>query len=144
MKLFRLTSSIYLHCYKSIDADILANNFWPNNFAFLLYVTWRCLFCGSFLLFLFRVCHVLLSVHCSLVVICWVRAGLLLLLRVMFSSVFVTFPFGVLGQVWYLILTVPDICLLSYLVSITVFFLCNVKIITFYVRNGFQSNINVI
>ena len=27
---------------------------------------------------------------------------------------FVTFPDGVLGQVWYLIVSIPDLCLLSY------------------------------
>ena len=28
--------------------------------------------------------------------------------------IFVSFPFGILGQVWYLIVTFPDLCLLSY------------------------------
>ena len=28
---------------------------------------------------------------------------------------FVTFPYGVLGQVWYLIASIPDLCLLPYL-----------------------------
>ena len=37
-----------------------------------------------FLLFMFRFCHVFLSVHCSLVVTCWERADLLALLYVMF------------------------------------------------------------
>ena len=32
----------------------------------------------------------------------------------MFSCVFVTFPCGVLGQVWYLIVSIPDLCLLTY------------------------------
>ena len=27
---------------------------------------------------------------------------------------FVTFPCGVLGQVWYLIVPIPDLCLLTY------------------------------
>ena len=27
---------------------------------------------------------------------------------------FVTFPYGVLGQVWYLIKSIPDLCLLPY------------------------------
>ena len=35
-------------------------------------------------------------------------------LSVMFSCVFVTFPHGVLGQVWYLIISIPDLCLLPY------------------------------
>ena len=37
------------------------------------------------------------------------------LLCVMFSGVFVTFPYGVLGQVWCYIVSIPDICLLPYL-----------------------------
>ena len=28
--------------------------------------------------------------------------------------IFVTFPCGILGQVWYLIASFPDLCLLSY------------------------------
>ena len=28
--------------------------------------------------------------------------------------IFVTFPCGILGQVWYLIVSFPDLCLLSY------------------------------
>ena len=36
---------------------------------------------------------------CSLVVTCWERTDLLALLYVMFSCTFVTFPYGVLGQV---------------------------------------------
>ena len=31
---------------------------------------------------------------------------------------FVTFPFGILGQVWYLILSIPDPCCLSYCVGL--------------------------
>ena len=34
----------------------------------------------------------------------------------MFSCVLVTFPYGVLGQLWYLIVSIPDICLLSYFI----------------------------
>ena len=33
---------------------------------------------------------------------------------VMFYCVFVTFPCGFLGQVWYLIVSIPDPCLLTY------------------------------
>ena len=59
-------------------------------------------FCGSFLLFMFRLCHVFLSVYYSLVVTCWEKADLLALLYVMFYCVFVTFPCDVMGQVWCL------------------------------------------
>ena len=56
-----------------------------------------------------------MSVSCSLVVTCSERAVLLALLYVMFSCVFVTLRFGELGQVWYLIVSISDLCLLSYL-----------------------------
>ena len=61
------------------------------------------------MLSMFRVCHAALSIHRSLVVTCWERAGLLALLCVMFSCVFVTFPCGVLRQVRYLIVSIPDL-----------------------------------
>ena len=35
------------------------------------------------------------------------------LLFVMKNCVFVTFPCGILGQVWYLIVSIPDLCRLS-------------------------------
>ena len=67
---------------------------------------------------LFVICvslsYTILSVTCSLVITCWERADLLALLCVMFSCVFVTSPYSVLGQVWYLILSIPDRCLLRY------------------------------
>ena len=60
------------------------------------------------------VCHAGLSVHCCLVVTCWERANLMALLGVMFSCVFVTFPCVVLGQVWNLIVSISDLCLIPY------------------------------
>ena len=33
---------------------------------------------------------------------------------VMFNCVFVTFPCGNLGQMWFLIVSIPDLCYLSY------------------------------
>ena len=56
------------------------------------------------------VCHTVLSVHCSLVVNCWGNVCDVFLC-------FVTFPCGVLGKVWYLIVSIPDLCLLSYYVQ---------------------------
>ena len=72
--------------------------------------------CGTFLLFVFRacLCHTVLSVPCSFVVTCLVRADLLALLYVMVSCVFVTFLYGVLGQVWHLIVSILDLCILPY------------------------------
>ena len=59
---------------------------------------------------MFRVCHAFLSVQCSLVVTCCDLA----LLYKMFYCTFVTSPCGVLGQVLYLIVTIPGLCLLTY------------------------------
>ena len=39
------------------------------------------------------------------------------LLFVMFNCIFITFPCYILGQVWYLIVSIPDLCHLSYLYS---------------------------
>ena len=50
-------------------------------------------------------------------VTCWERAYLLALMCVMFSCVLGTFPHGVLGQVWYLIVSISDLCLLPNLNS---------------------------
>ena len=68
------------------------------------------------ILFEHRVCLCLtvLSVPCSLVVTCWERADLLAFVRVMFACVFVTFSYGFLRQMWYLIVLIPDLCLLPY------------------------------
>ena len=63
-------------------------------------------------------CHAFLSVHCSFVVTCYEGADILALLYVMFCCVFVTFPCGVLGRVWCLIVSVPDLCLLTYFVNL--------------------------
>ena len=68
-----------------------------------------------FLLCAFHVClcHTVLSVPCSLAVTCWERADLLALLFVMFACVFFTFPHGTQGQVWYSIVSIPDLCFLT-------------------------------
>ena len=55
-----------------------------------------------------------LYVSCSVVITCWERADLLALLCVVFSCVFITFPDGVPGQLWYSILSIPDLCLPLY------------------------------
>ena len=60
---------------------------------------------------LFLVVFVFAILSCG---ICWDMADLLALLYVMLSCVFVTFPYGDLGQVWYLIVSIPNICLLPY------------------------------
>ena len=65
----------------------------------------------------FLLCHAFLSVHCSIVVTCWDRADLLTLFYVMFYCVFVTFPCVYLGQVWCVIVSIPDRCLHSYFIE---------------------------
>ena len=62
------------------------------------------------------VMHAFLSVLCSLVVTCWERAGILAHMCVKYYCVFVTFPCGVLGQVWYLIVSLSDMGLLYTLI----------------------------
>ena len=57
------------------------------------------------------VSHAFASVHCCLVVTCWERADLLTLVGDVYC-IFVIFPCGILGQVWYLIVSFPDLCLL--------------------------------
>ena len=76
---------------------------------FLLTVRRRCFFCGFFFVICVCFCHTAMSVSCSLVVTCWETAVLFGLLYVMFSCVFVTSLYGVVGQVWYLIVSIPDI-----------------------------------
>ena len=68
------------------------------------------LFCGTFV---FCVSHAFVCVHCCLMVTCWERADLLALVGDVYC-IFVTFPCGILGQVWYLIVSFPDLCRLSY------------------------------
>ena len=94
---------------------------------FLLAVQRRYFFCGSFLLFVLHVCHSVLSAPCSLLITCWKSADVLALSCVIISSVFVTFPYGILGQVWYLMVPIPDLCLLpcfNYWISFAPVFIC--------------------
>ena len=92
-------------------------------------------FGGSILLFMIGVCHADLSAHCSLVVICWEMADLLALLCVVFSCVFVTFPCGAMGQVWYLIISIPDLSLLPYFDALSLHLPFGLNI--FYLINHF-------
>ena len=66
-----------------------------------------------YLCFVFVFCHTDLSVSGTLVVTCWESGDLLGLWYIMFSCVYVSFPYGVLGQVWYFIVLISDLFLLS-------------------------------
>ena len=88
----------------------------PSIKIFLLAVPRRYIFCGSFKLFMSRVCHAFSSVSCCLVVTCWERGYILAL----FCDVlcFVTFPCGILCQVRYLILFYPFLIYAAFLTFI--------------------------
>ena len=62
------------------------------------------------------VSHAFASVHCCLVVTCWESTDLFALVGDMYY-ILVTFTCGILGQVWYLNLSFPCPCRLSYLVN---------------------------
>ena len=61
------------------------------------------------------VSHAFASVHCCLVVTCSKRADILALVGDVYC-IFVTFPCGILGQMWYLIVSFTDLCRLFYFV----------------------------
>ena len=48
------------------------------------------------------------SVYMCFVVTCWKRADLLALVCGVYCAI------GILGQVWYLIVSIPDLCTLTY------------------------------
>ena len=62
---------------------------------------------------MYCVFHAFASVHCCRVVTCWEGADLLALLCDVYC-IFVTFLYGILDQVWYLIVSFPDLCCRSY------------------------------
>ena len=53
----------------------------------------------------------------------------------MFSCVFVTFPCGIMGQVWYLIVSIPDLCRLSYFNTTSIYLDAFFKQNNFYFDN---------
>ena len=65
----------------------------------------------------FYLCFMSAMLTCLFIVALWPLAGkglTLTLLYVIFSCVFVTFPCGVPGKVWYLIVSITGLCLLPY------------------------------
>ena len=72
--------------------------------AVLFFMDLVCVFC---LVFVMPLCA---PVYLCLVVTCWERADLLAL--VAYYCEFVTLLLGILGQVWYLIVSIPDLCTL--------------------------------
>ena len=81
------------------------------------FVPRRYFFCGSFmflfcLMFAMSLCA---SVYMCFVVTSWERADLLALVCGIQLWV-CNFPIGILGRVWYLIVSTPDLCTLTYFV----------------------------
>ena len=69
-------------------------------------------------------CLVFVMLSCLFITALWSPAGKELtfwLLFVMFICIFVTFLCGILGQVWYLVVSILDLCRLSYSYSVFVF-----------------------
>ena len=66
------------------------------------------------MLFMPCVCHAFAPVYCCSVVTCWERSDRMALACDV-KLVFVTSPCDILGQVWYLIVSFPDLCHQSYL-----------------------------
>ena len=61
--------------------------------------------------FLSSVCYAFVRVcYMCLMITCWERAELLALISVYVCH----FPIGSLGQVWYFIVSIPDLCTLSF------------------------------
>ena len=66
-------------------------------------------------------CLVFVMLSCLFIAALWSPEGKELtswLLFVMFFCDFVTFPFGIRGKVWFLVVSIPDPCCLSYFKSI--------------------------
>ena len=75
------------------------------------------------------VSHAFASVHCCPVT-CWERPDLLALVGDVYC-IFVTFPCGILGQVWYLIVSFSDLCRLSYFPYMLIIEHLNIYYLTF-------------
>ena len=73
----------------------------------------RCFFVDHLCYLCIVFCHAFASVYCCLVVT-WRESDDLLAPVCDVYCEFVTFLFGILGQVWYLIVSIPDPCCLSY------------------------------
>ena len=80
-------------------------------------------------------CLVFLMLSRLFIAALWSSAGKGLtswLFFVMFNCAFVTFQYGILGQVWYLIVSIPDLCRLSFFANIQYSILCKTNIAIFY------------
>ena len=88
--------------------------FKPSSKTFLLTVPRRYFLCGLFVLFLYCVCHAVVSAHCCFVVTCWERSDLLSPVCAL-KLCLCYFPMWYPGSGEVLDLSIPDRCPLSYL-----------------------------
>ena len=73
-------------------------------------------------------------------VTCWERAELFTLVGDVYC-IFVAFPCGILGQVWYWIILFPDLCLVSYFHILYISRICtSLSIIMFELDLSFSSS----
>ena len=71
-------------------------------------------------------CLVFVKRLCPFIAASWSLAGKGLtywLSFVMSNCIFVTFPYGILGQVWYLIVSIYNFCCLSYFFNYDIFYI---------------------
>ena len=61
------------------------------------------------------ICLVFVMLSLLFIAALWSPDGKELTSSLLFVMFFVTFLCGILGQVWYLIVSIPDLCRLSYL-----------------------------
>ena len=85
-----------------------------------------------FLFYLVFAMSLCASVYMCFVITCWERADLLALVCGALLSV-CHFPIGILGQVWYLIVSIPNICTLTYL---DIFFNYALLLLSFKSKEG--------
>ena len=65
--------------------------------------------------------YVFVMLPCLFLAALWLLLGWYGLLCVVFSCVLVAFPCGVLGLVWCLVVSIPDLCLLLYFEKLDIF-----------------------
>ena len=98
-----------IHIWTKGEVGASWNRFKPFSKIFLLTVPMRYYFCGSFVLFMPCVYHAFASVHCCLVITWRERADPSALVCGVYCD------FATYGLIWYLFVSIPDPCFLSYL-----------------------------
>ena len=99
--------------------------------------------CGIDILMLFLPCVLCFRVRLFIVAL-WSSAGKGLtswLSFVMSNCAFVTFPFGIQGQVCYLIVSIPDLCPLSFLLKYIIIPSHSITMVrNYYIHRSIHAN----